>query len=1005
MHDRSHLIEERIDRFIVERLEPACYRARVPLVVDAWQVPGEPVPFTVAAAADYSPFSVGMPWGRAWSTTWFRVRGEVPPEWRDSSAGECHPEVIIDLGCDRRQPGFQAEALLWRPDGTIVKAISPYNNAAAGAVAPDGTVDVFVEAAANPDVGSDWSFRPTAMGDPATAGDDPQYVLRQVDLGLFDLPVWELLADVRVLRGLLGQLPMGTRRRADILTALERVTDLVDPDDVSGSAACARASLTAVLSQPAHASAHELRAVGHAHIDSAWLWPVRETIRKCARTFSNVIALMEENPDFVFACSSAQQFAWIKEYYPELFERIRVKVAAGQFVPVGGMWVESDTNMPGGEAMARQFIAGQSFFLDEFGIECQEVWLPDSFGYSGALPQIARAAGARWFLTQKISWNETNVMPHHTFLWEGIDGTRIFTHFPPVDKYNSDLSAADLAHADSTFADHGRSGLSLLPFGYGDGGGGPTRDMLAVVSRTSSLEGSPKVVHSTPRAFFSATESAYPAPEVWSGELYLESHRGVYTSQLRTKQGNRRSEHLLREAELWSATAAVREGAAYPAADLRDLWQLVLLQQFHDILPGSSIAWVHQDAERNYAAIARRAEALIDLALRRLAGTGTSSLVVNATPHERGGVPALGGGARAAVPLDSEARAETGGIVLENQRVRVMIDADGLISELRDLASGRDLVPPGRRGNLFQLHRDTPNKWDAWDIDWHYRHSVTDLVEADLVRVGDDGASVRIERSFSRSTIVQTISLDDAVVHFDLTIDWHERQKLLKLAFPLDVHADRFASEIQFGHIERPTHTNTSWDAARYETSAHRWIRVAEPDFGVAIVNDSTYGYDVTREPKDAGGSATLARLSILRSALFPDPQQDQGVHRLRVGLVLGATTQEAVIEGYRINLPERILRNTAKEVVAPLVTVSNPGVVVEALKLAEDGSGDVIVRLYEALGRRELVSITPGFAVSSAARTDLLERVMPQEPCAITRGAVTLELRPFQLVTLRLRR
>ena len=368
-----------------------------------------------------------------------------------------------------------------------------------------------------------------------------------------------------------------------------------------------------MLSRPAYASAHQLVATGHAHIDSAWLWPVRETIRKCARTFSNVVALMDEYPDFVFSCSSAQQLAWMKESYPELFGRIREKVKAGQFVPVGGMWVESDTNMPGGEAMARQFVEGKKFFLDEFGVDCQEAWLPDSFGYSGALPQIVKAAGSKWFLTQKISWNQVNRMPHHTFNWEGIDGTRLFTHFPPVDTYNAELHGRELAHAERNYRDHGRGTISLVPFGYGDGGGGPTREMVAAAHRTADLEGSPKVRMGTAANFFTQAEAEYTNLPVWVGEMYLEMHRGTYTSQAKTKRGNRRSEHLLREAELWCATAAVRTAGefAYPAAELKRLWQLVLLQQFHDILPGSSIAWVHQDAERNYEAIAEALEAII----------------------------------------------------------------------------------------------------------------------------------------------------------------------------------------------------------------------------------------------------------------------------------------------------------------------------------------------------------------------------------------------------------
>nr|WP_290367892.1 glycoside hydrolase family 38 C-terminal domain-containing protein [Spelaeibacter cavernicola] len=774
--------------------------------------------------------------------------------------------------------------------------------------------------------------------------------------------------------------------------------DAVDPEDIRGTASAGRAELREVLERPAYASAHNLIAVGHAHIDSAWLWPIRETVRKCARTFSNMIELMDRRPDFRFACSSAQQFAWIKEFYPELFERIKAKVAAGQFVPVGGMWVESDTNMPGGEAMARQFVAGKRFFWDEFGIDTPEAWLPDSFGYSAALPQIVRSSGSDYFLTQKISWNQTNKMPHHTFLWEGIDGTRVFTHFPPVDKYNSDLSGSDLAHAQSNYREKGAGTVSLVPFGWGDGGGGPTREMLAVADRTKSLEGSPTVSLGSPVEFFHRAQAEYPNPPVWSGELYLEIHRGTYTSQANTKQGNRRSEHLLREAELWAATAAVRGDVEYPYDDLEHVWRLVLLQQFHDILPGSSIAWVHQDAERNYAAVSKRLEAVIGSALTSLAGKGRKALTFNAGPYFRSGVAALGAGT-VTTPDSSAPKPYRRGFVLDNGLLRVQISAKGLVTSMVDAASGREAIAPGSVGNLLQLHRDTPNEWDAWDIDEFYRRTVTDLVDLDSIL--PEGNDVVVTRSFGESTIVQRLSLpaDSHALQITNEIDWHETEKLLKLSFPLDVHADRSASETQFGHVFRPTHSNTSWDFAKFEICAHRWVHVAETGYGVAVTNDSTYGHDIGRQARDAGGTTTTVRLSLLRAPRFPDPHTDQGRHVLRVAVRPNATIGDAVEEGYRINLTPRTVKG-AVDAVEPLLQVSNPAVVVEAVKLAEDRSGDVIVRLYESRGGRARTTITPDFDYAAVEFTDLLER-----PVDGPADALDFELRAFQLVTLRFRR
>ncbi|WDG18814.1 alpha-mannosidase [Microbacterium sp. Clip185] len=1008
MHDRSALILLRIDRFIRERLQPALYRARQPLSVSAWEAPGEPVAFDVAAAAPYAPFTVGSPWGRPWGTTWFAVTGDVPAPWRDAEGRlpeHTRVELVVDLGFTAGQSGFQAEALVWDRSGAPMKGISPFNTAVPAAVDAAGHVDVLIEAASNPDVGSLFTFEPTHLGDPATAGVSPSYVLRAVDIALRDIGVQELLADTVMLRTLADELDPASARRAEILEGLDRMVDAVDPEAVSTTVAAGRRVLEPLLARPAHASAHTLHAVGHAHIDSAWLWPVRETARKVSRTFSNVLSLMDEDEDFVFASSSAQQFAWMKEHYPALWQRLLARVREGRFIPVGGMWVESDTNMVGAEAMARQLLEGKTFFLEEFGIETPEVWLPDSFGYSAALPQIIRASGSKWFLTQKISWNETNRMPHHTFLWEGIDGTRVFTHFPPVDKYNSDVSAHDLAHAQRNFSDKGRTNVSLLPYGYGDGGGGPTAEMTAAIARTRSLEGAPLVEHSTPARFFETAEREYTSPETWAGELYLEFHRGTYTSQLRTKQGNRRSEHLLREAELWAATATVRTGADYPAADLKRLWRLVLLQQFHDILPGSSIAWVHRDAERNYAAIAAELEQIIDRSLRALAGTGTRTLRVNAAPHARGDVPALGAGA-AASSVAVTPVATASGFVLENELVRVGIDADGMIASLVDLRTGRESLPPAQRAALFQLHRDTPTQWDAWDIDEHYRRHVTDLVEADEVDI--DGDAVVVRRCFGASTLETRFTLDagSRTVRLAIDVDWHEQQKLLKLAVPVDVHTDQARSEIQFGHIVRPTHTNTSWDAARFETVAHRWVHVAEPGFGVAVVNDSTYGHDITRQPRQDGGTSSTVRLSIIRGALFPDPQQDQGPHHLEVGIVVGAEVHDAIVEGYRINLPERVVPSSEAARIAPIVTVSDPSVVVEAVKLAEDGSSDVIVRLYESLGRRIRTAVTAGFEHRGVTETDLLEREVSASALVATdAGGTELALRPFQIVTLRFSR
>ncbi|MFD9622386.1 alpha-mannosidase [Streptomyces virginiae] len=1006
MHDDRNITEHRLRRVLEQRVKPAVHSRAVPLTVERWEAPGEPVPVTEGLAAPYEPCAIGAPWGPAWGTTWFKVTGTVPADWAGRTV-----EAVLDLGFDRMMPGFQCEGLVHRADGGEVKALNPYNDWVRVADRAEGgeQVEWYVEAASNP-VLVDHAL--TYEGDLPTSGDQPLYRLARMDLTVFETEVWELVQDLEVLYDLMVQLDTADARRHEILRALGAALDTLDLDDVPGSAAAARGCLTAVLAAPANASAHRISAVGHAHIDSAWLWPLRETVRKVARTTSNMVDLMDRHPEFVFAMSQAQQLDWIKTYRPELFERIKKKIADGQFVPVGGMWVESDTNMVGGEAMVRQFLHGKKFFLDEFGVETQNVWLPDSFGYTAAMPQIVGLTGSKWFLTQKISWSQMNRFPHHTFWWEGIDGTRVFTHFPPVDTYNSDLGGAQLAHAARNYREKGHGSRSLVPFGWGDGGGGPTREHLARARRQRDLEGSPKVRIERPDAFFEKAHAEYEDAPVWAGELYLELHRGTYTSQAKTKQGNRRSESLLREAELWAATAAVRvAGYAYPYEDLERIWKTVLLHQFHDILPGSSIAWVHREARATYAAVREELRAITLAAQQALAGQGTEELVFNCAPHARRGVPAGGAGRPAAAgePVTVEER-HGGGHILANGRLLVEIDARGLIVSVYDLEARRETVAPGTAANLLQIHPDFPNMWDAWDIDAFYRNRVTDLVELDRLEVTGSGpraATVRVTRSFGRSAAVQRITLRAGARTVDIVtdVDWHETEKFLKAAFPLDVKAERTASETQFGHVYRATHTNTSWEAAKFEICAHRWIHAEEPGWGVALLNDSTYGHDVTRDVRADGGQTTTVRLSLLRAPRYPDPETDQGSHTLSFSLVPGAGIGDAVREGHALNLPERVVPGAGP--VAPLLAVDEDAVVVEAVKLAEDRSGDVIVRLYESRGGRARATLTADFPLAAAVESDLLERPLTGTAVGVPtpEGRVPLTLRPFQIVTVRLHR
>ncbi|MER5408720.1 glycoside hydrolase family 38 C-terminal domain-containing protein [Streptomyces sp. NPDC002769] len=1010
MHDERRRIEERVQRVHDQRIKPAVHAASVPFEVEAWQAPGEPVPFGEAAAAPYQPFAMGTPWGPPWGTTWFRMRGTVPEDW----AGR-RVEAVFDLGFVGDWPGNQAEALVHLPDGVPLKAVNPQNQyvPVARPAAGGERVDYLVEAASNPDILADDFARPTPLGDRLTAGSEPLYTFRRADIAVLDEDVWHLDLDIQVLRELMTELGESDPRRHEIMIALDQALDALDLDDISGTAGAARAVLAPTLAKPAHASAHTLSAVGHAHIDSAWLWPIRETKRKTARTFSNVTALAEEYEELVFACSQAQQYEWVRDHHPHVWERIKKAVADGNWAPVGGMWVEADGNLPGGEALARQLVHGKRFFIEHFGIETKGVWLPDSFGYNAAYPQLAKLAGNDWFLTQKLSWNQTNKLPHHSFWWEGLDGTRIFTHFPPVDTYNVEFSGREMAHAVRNYQDKGRGSTSLAPFGHGDGGGGPTREMMERARRLANLEGSAKVRVEHPDAFFATAREEIPGDQVWSGELYLELHRATYTSQARTKQGNRRSEHLLREAELWATTAALRTPAySYPYERLDRLWKTVLLHQFHDILPGSSIAWVHREAEAEYARVAREVEAITEEAVAALGSGGTR--VFNAGPVDRAEVVRTPAGLPVYVEVPANGSAPLGtagparpvtvdGRVLDNGLVRVELAVDGTLASVRDLTADREVLAD--KGNLLRLHSDLPNHWDAWDIDKHYRNRYTDLLDTESVTVAEDGpllGALRVERAFGKgSRIVQTITVRAGSRRIDVEteIDWHETEKILKAAFPVDIRAPYSSAEIQFGHVQRPTHTNTSWESARFEVYGHRWVHIAEPGYGVAVINDSTYGHDVSRTVREDGGTTTTVRLSLVRAPRVPDPDADQGRHRFTYALLPGASIEDAVAAGYALNLPLRVADSAGSAV--PVVSVDGEGVTVEAVKLADDTSGDVVVRLYESRGGRATGTLRTGFPLAGAQVTDLLERPLGE---ADTDGdAVAVSLRPFEVRTLRL--
>jgi alpha-mannosidase len=987
-----------IEAVVKDVVRPAVYARRTPLDVAAQHVHGEPIAPADAYARPFEPFAVGGQWGGRWDTTWFRFRGTVPEEW----AG-CEVVARIDIGGGGAAPSFTAEAQIWVGDDPVQGLHHMHRDHRIAERAAGGeVVELFVEAAANPVPpfhSASWPLLGPDHDGPA------MYVLKTAELAVVDREVEALWFDLRTLPHLVDHVP-AEPRNSQVFRALRDAVAALDRRDVAGTAKAARAALAPALARPS-TSSHTVTAVGHAHIDSAWLWPVRETKRKCARTFSNQLRLLADYPEHRFACSQAQQYAWMRDEYPALFARIKDAVADGRWEPVGGMWVEPDTNVPSGESLVRQVVFGKRFFLDELGVETSELWIPDVFGYSAALPQIARSAGITALVTQKLSWNNMNRFPHSTFWWEGLDGSRILTHFPPADTYNGVWAVAELAASMERFVEHGRSDRSLYPFGFGDGGGGPTREMLEYARRMSDLEGLPKAAIGSVGDFLDdvAREDG-DALDTWAGELYFELHRGTYTTQAATKLGNRRGEEALRAAELWSSMVCARAGdwSTYPAAELQRAWELLLLNQFHDIIPGSSINWVYKDAAREHAEVLRIADGAVARAQSALVrGEGRS--VFNATSSARAAVVEVDGElALVAAPACGLAPVEplsTGRVTvtdrsLENANLRVEWDDDGLLTSVFDKGADREVL--AGPGNLFQLHDDNPVNYDAWDVDLTYLDTVVDVVECESIEIVCDQplrGEVRVVRRFGASSIRQTMRLDAGSRRLELhtEVDWHEHHRFLKVAFPVDIRTSRATYEIQHGHLERPTVWNTSWDLARFEVCAQRWADLSETGYGVALLNDSKYGYDI---------HGNVLRLSLLRAPGWPDPEADRGRHRFAYALLPHrGTFQDAGVaaEAEAFNVPLDVVPGAAATS-GSFVSVDRAGVSIEAVKKA-DREDALVIRICEIDGRRGPVRLTIDAPFTHAVRTDLLERV--DDELVVDGTTVVVPLRPFELVTIKL--
>ncbi|MEK0314702.1 alpha-mannosidase [Cohnella sp. 56] len=991
-----------------ERLEASVYRVVGVLAVEAWATK-EPVPYDERQSGRYMRLSPGDRWGELWDCAWFRFEGVVPAE-----AVGAKVVVLIDVN---------GELCLVDEAGNPRQGLTNISSEFEASLGKPGkrVVDVAVSAAGGERI-SIWAD----AGCNDLFGHYRSGTLKEADIAVCDEAARRLYYDFEVLFELADQVPEQSSRRARLLRKLYEAS-LALAELTPRTLERASALLQPELARRGGDAELRVSAIGHAHIDLAWLWPIRETIRKGARTFSTVLRNMEKYPDYVFGASQPQLYQWMKEYYPALYAQIKERVAEGRWEIQGAMWVEPDTNVSGGEALARQILYGKRFFRTEFGVDVETLWLPDVFGYAGSLPQLLFAGGVRYMMTQKLSWNVYNQHPHHSFIWEGIDGTGVLTHLPPEDTYNGPAAPRSLAKIERDYLDKGVSDHALMLFGIGDGGGGPGEEHLERLARVGNLSGLPPVAQETSLSFFQRLEMESGSFERYRGELYLEKHQGTLTSQGRSKWYNRRMELALRETEFAASLGLALGDEGYPSERLETIWKEVLLYQFHDILPGSSIGRVYDESLERYAALYEEVLEMQRTAYARAAarlGTGEEPIVFNSLPWPRKSwiewqgqrrhvlVPAMGAEKLSAATLELPAEtliAADG--VLENGLLRVVFAADGSLSSVYDKDAGREVLAAGGRGNALAVYFDDG---DAWDFPRDYRDMpVAGLsLERAAYRVEAHRAVAELVYRFGESTLQQTVSLlaNGDTVEFETLADWRESGKMLRTSFNTSVLTDTASCEIQFGYLRRPTTRNTMQELARDEICAHRYIDLSETTYGVALLNDSKYGH------RASGGTLDL---NLLRSPSYPDPNADRAEHLFRYALLphRGDHVFAGVArKGYEFNVPLALVESGSdaspsaawnREHEACVggiswLSMEHPQVIIETVKKAEDDGRMVVLRLYESAGSPAQTRLRIGLPCVAVAESDLMENKLAS--LSFEDGSVPLFFRPFEIKTIALK-
>lgn len=790
--------------------------------------------------------------------------------------------------------------------------------------------------------------------------------------------------------------------------------------------------------------------IGHTHIDVAWWWTVAQTREKVGRSFATVLKLMEEYPNYKFMSSQPQLYAFLKERYPEVYEKVKQRIKEKRWEPEGGMWVEADCNLTSGESLVRQFMHGKRFFKEEFGVDNRILWLPDVFGYSGALPQIMKKCGIDYFMTTKLAWNQFNKIPYDTMRWRGIDGTEVLTHLittlgvnQPIKDYFTTYNG--MLHPDAIMGGWMRyqnkdiNNDILVSYGYGDGGGGPTREMIETSIRMEKgVKGIPTVRQEFARTYFDELKERVEGNNrlpVWEGEFYFEYHRGTLTSMGRNKRSNRKSELGLMDLELLSVLA--QEAIAYPSEELDAMWKKVLINQFHDILPGSSIHEVYEVTKVEYEELAKKLAEMITERKKAIAGEGAAITIFNTTGKVRNDIADLGNiDANALVDADGNVypiqKNENGGVAFvrnipskgyksfkmanveieektpftfendyefETPFYKIKLDNQCMFTSIYDKENERETVQSGQRANLIRMYEDKPIYFDNWDIDIFYTEKFWDIDQIERMEWVEKGAVravLEVERKASKSTITQKIIFyaDSRRIDFVTHVDWKEHQTLLKVHFPVAVHTDEATFDVQFGNLTRKTHQNTSWDVARFESCGQKWIDLSEGHYGVSLLNDCKYGHSV----KDANMALTL-----IKSGTEPNPVTDQEEHDFTYAIYPHAEGWRAagtVEEAYKLNQPLLAEQGTKENEEYSFVSVDASNVIIETVKKAEDNEG-TIVRMYESENGYTRAKLTVNSACRKAYSCNLLEE--NETELKVEGNEIFVELKPYEVITVRI--